>query len=71
MYRMKVSKSYMKSVRDCAKCPKGQEVDLPEDIAKSWLKNDFCEEVKKKFNPVKKTAVIDPVVETKVKRKKK
>jgi len=65
MYRMKVSKAYMASVRDCVKCPKGQEIDLPDDIAKSWLKNGFCEEAKKKFSPVKETAVVNPVEETK------
>ena len=64
MYIMKVSKSYMKSVRECVKCPKGQEVDLPEDVAKSWLKNEFCEPAKK-HSPVKETAVVNPVEETK------
>jgi hypothetical protein len=72
MYKMKVTKSYMKSVRDCVKCPKGQDVELPEDIAKAWLKNGFCEEVsKKKFSPVEETAVINPVEETKSKGKRK
>lgn len=65
MYTMKVNKAYMKSVRDCVKCPKGSTVDLPDDVAKSWLKNGFCEEVKKKFNPVKETAVVNPIEETK------
>lgn len=64
MYKMKVTKSYMKTLRECVKCPKGSTVDLPSDVAKSWLKNGFCEEVKK-FNPVKETAVINPVKETK------
>ncbi len=76
MYKMKVTKSYMKSVRDCVKCPKGESVELPEAIAASWLKNDFCETVKKKVEPIK-TAVVNPVEETKeapkpkVKRKSK
>ena len=70
MYKMKVSKAYMKSINDCVKCPKGETVDLPEDIAKAWLKNGFCEALKK-FSPVEETAVIDPVVETKAKKKKK
>ena len=70
MYKMKVSKSYMKTLRDCVKCPKNETVDLPGDIANSWLKNGFCEEVKK-FNPVEETAVINPVEETKTKVKRK
>ena len=73
MYTMKVTKSYMASIRDCVKCPKGSSVDLPNDIAESWLKNDFCEEAKK-FNPVKETAIVNPIEETKtpkVKRKTK
>ena len=70
MYKMKVTKSYMKTLRDCVKCPKNETVDLPEDIAKAWLKHGFCEEVKK-FNPVKETAVVNPVEETKTKRKTK
>jgi len=64
MYTMKVSKSYMASVRDCVKCSKGSSVELPEDVAKSWVKNGFCKEVKK-FNPVEKTAVVNPVEEVK------
>jgi len=72
MYKMKVTKSYMKSVRDCVKCPKNETVDLPGDIAEAWLKHGFCEEVsKKKFNPVEETAVVNPVEETKTKRKTK
>jgi hypothetical protein len=64
MYKMKVSKSYMATVRDCVKCPKGEEVELPEDIAVSWLKNDFCEPIKKS-TPKKETKVVNPVEETK------
>ena len=72
MYKMKVTKSYMKSVCDCVKCPKNETVDLPDDIAKAWLKHGFCEEVnKKKFIPVEETAVINPVEETKTKVKRK
>jgi len=74
MYKMKVSKAYMKSISDCVKCPKGENVELPEDIATAWLKHGFCEEVKKaKHNPVVETAVVNPVEETKapkVRRKK-
>lgn len=74
MYKMKVSKAYMKSISDCVKCPKGQDVELPEDIAKAWLRHGFCELSKNKFSPVLETAVVNPVEETKapkVKRKSK
>lgn len=71
MYKMKINKAYMKSITECVKCPKGEIVELPEDIAKAWLKHGFCEEVKKSFSPVIETAVVDPVVETKAKKKKK
>jgi len=64
MYTMKVSKSYMASVRDCVKCSKGSSVELPEDVAKSWVKNDFCESAKK-HTPVEETAVVNPVEEVK------
>ena len=70
MYKMKVSKSYMASVRDCVKCPKGEEVELPEEVAKSWLKNDFCEPVKKS-QPKIETKVVSPIEETKEKPKRK
>jgi hypothetical protein len=74
MYKMKVSKSYMQSVRDCVKCPKGETVELPGEIAASWLKNDFCEPVKK-AQPKKETKIVSPVEEVKeapkVKRSKK
>ena len=51
---------------------KGDVVELPEFVANSWLKRGICELAKKeKFNPVIETAVIDPVKETKAKKKKK
>ena len=77
MYKMKVSKAYMKSISDCVKCPKGQDVELPEDIAKAWLKHGFCERANKievsGDKPKYEKKIVNPVEETKapkVRRKK-
>ena len=51
---------------------KGDIVDLPEFVAKSWLNRGICEVPKKKtFSPVEETSVVDPVEGTKAKKKKK
>lgn len=64
MFKMLVSKAYMKSVTECVDCPKGSELNLPEDISKAWVKHGFCEPVKKSQPKIEKKIIV-PVKEVK------
>jgi len=73
MYKILKDSKYSPDKITCVCVNKGDIVELPEGIANAWISNGRCELAKKKkpVNPVEKTAVVDPVKETKAKKKKK
>jgi hypothetical protein len=72
MYKMLKDSKYSSNGVNCICVSKGDVVDLPGDLGSAWVSNGTCELNKKpKFNPVKETAVVNPVEETKTKRKTK
>lgn len=73
MYKMLKDSKYSSDKVNCICVSKGDVVELPKSLGDAWLANGTCELNKKTFSPVKETAVVNPVEETKapkVRRKK-